>query len=107
MLAKGIRLLSGIPIPIDPDKFKWLNGFRVASFVFVEGTMNCGEFDAYEAKHDNLPLFEFVIRSEGGVVDHKTVLQGRTNITVPPDCTVIVKGMGVSGPVTITGQRVE
>ena len=107
MLAKGIQLLSGNPIPTDPEKFKWLNGYRVASLVFFEGTMNCGELDAYEARHKELPLCEFTIRHEGGVVDEKTVLQGNCNLTVPPDCSITRKGMGVSGPVTITDLRAE
>lgn len=102
ILAKGIQILSGIAVPTDPDKFKWLNGNRVASFVFVEGMINCGELDAYEQQHNELPLFEFTICHEGGVVDEKTVLKGKSNITVPPDCTLTMKGMGVSGPVTIT-----
>jgi hypothetical protein len=107
MLAKGIQLLSGNPIPTDPEKFKWLNGYRVASLVFFEGTMNCGELDAYEARHNELPLCEFTIRHEGGVVDEKTVLQGICNLTVPSDCSITRKGMGVSGPVTITDLRAE
>jgi len=38
MLAKGIQTLSGIPMPTDPEKFKWLNGFRVASLLFFEAS---------------------------------------------------------------------
>lgn len=107
MLAKGIQILSGIPVPTDPDKFAWLNGFRVASLLMFEGTMACGEVDAYELSHNEMPLCEFAVRHEGGVVDAKTVLHGKANIGVPPDCTVTPKGMGVCGPAKITDLRVE
>lgn len=107
MLAKGIQILSGIPVPTDPDKFTWLNGFRIASLLFFEGTMDCGEIDAYELGHNEMPLCEFAVRHEGGVVDAKTVLHGKANIRVPPDCSVTAKGMGVSGPVKISDLRAE
>ncbi|MDB5307803.1 MAG: hypothetical protein JWO38_2005 [Gemmataceae bacterium] len=107
MLAKGIRILSGIPVPTEPDKFTWLNGFRVASLLLFEGTMRCGEVDAYEQSYNEMPLCEFTVRQEGGVVDAKTVLHGKANIRVPPDCTVTPKGMGVSGPAKISDLRVE
>ncbi len=102
MLAKSIRLLSGIPISTDPVKFKWLNGFRVASFLFFEGKMECGELADYENLHHGLPLMEFAMRHEGGVVDEKTVLNSEANISLAPDSKVSMKGIGVSGPVTIT-----
>jgi hypothetical protein len=102
MLAKGIQILSGIPISTDPERFKWLNGFRVASFLFFEGTIRCGELAAYENHHNELPLLEFTLRHEGVVIDEKTVLDSEANISPPPGCSLSMKGMGVSGPVTIT-----
>jgi len=107
MLARGIQLLSGITIPTDPEMFKWLNGFRVASFLFFEGTLNCGELAAYENNHDELPLLEFTLRHEGGVIDEKNFLNSEANISMPPDCSISMKGMGVSGPVTITKLQAE
>jgi hypothetical protein len=107
MLATGIRILSDIPIPTEPEKFTWLNGFRVASLLLFEGTINCGDVDAYEQSHNEMPLCEFTVRHEGGVVDAKTVLRGATNIGLPADCTVIPKGMGVSGPAKISDLKVE
>ncbi len=107
MLARAIQVLSSIPVPTDPEKFKWLNGYRVASLVFLEGTMKSGELDAYEASHNELPLFEFDIRHGGGVVDGKTVLEGQSNIKAPPDCSFSSKRMGISGPVTITDVQVK
>ncbi len=107
MLARGIQLLSGITIPTDPEMFKWLNGFRVASFLFFEGTLNCGELAAYENNHNELPLLEFTLRHEGGVIDEKNFLNSEANISMPPDCSISMKGMGVSGPVTITKLQAE
>ena len=78
MLAKGIQILSGIPISTDPEKFKWLNGFRVASFLFFEGTIKCGELADYENHHNELPLLKFYPGREGGVVDEKTRSQLRS-----------------------------
>ena len=102
MLAKGINTLSSINVPTDPEKYEWLNGYRIASFVYCEGTIVCGELRDYEKQHKELPLFEYSIRHKGGVVNEQTVLQGTSNITVPPACEVEMKAMGVSGPVTIS-----
>ncbi|MFO0802651.1 MAG: hypothetical protein U0791_05955 [Gemmataceae bacterium] len=106
MLATGIRILSEIPIPTEPDKFAWLNGFRVASLLMFEGAMRCGEVDGYEQSHNEMPLCEFTARHEGGVVDGMTVLRATTNVGYPPDCTVTPKGMGVSGSAKISDLKV-
>jgi hypothetical protein len=107
ILARGIQLLSGIPVPTEPDKFTWLNGFRVASLLFFEGTMRCGEVDAYEKSHNEMPLCEFAVRHEGEIVDEKTVLHGSANIRLPPDCTVTPKGMGILGAAKVADLQVE
>ena len=49
LLAEGIAVLSGVPLPDDPKKFASLGGFRVATVVFAEGTIAIRDLNAYSA----------------------------------------------------------
>ena len=101
LLAKGIAVLTSLPLPTEPDRFAALAGPRIASVVFVEGTLNIPDLDAYEAAH-GLPLCSANIQQRGAVVEGRTELYGKADVTPPPDCSITATAMGVSGPVEIT-----
>ncbi len=107
MLARGINMLSKIPIDLNPDKFSWLNGSRVASILILEGTMDCGELGAYEKKHGGLPLFEAKLQHVGSLKDQTTHHKSSAYIHPVPECVILVTGMSVSGTATIINFRVE
>ncbi len=102
MLARGISVLSGVPLPTDPKKFEWLGGFRIATVVFAEGSIKLPDLDGYIAKH-GLPLCEHTILQTGQAIDTASILTGNATIKVPPDVTITFRGMGVvAGPGQIT-----